>query len=128
MKGVIFTLLLEMVDDAFGPEVTEKIIDDSDLPSGGVYTSVGTYEHSEIVSLVTNLSKATKVAVPDLIRTFGNHLLGQFYRLYPEFFEDIDDVLSFLELVDDYIHREVLKLYPDAKLPKIETQRLAVVG
>lgn len=124
MKGVIFTLLLDMVEDSFGPQVTENIISASNLPSGGAYTAVGTYDHAEIVSLVTNLSKETDIAVPDLIRVFGKHLLGQFYRLYPDFFTDIDDVLVFLEQVDSYIHCEVLKLYPDAKLPKIETTRL----
>lgn len=124
MKGIVFTLLLDMVDDTFGPETTEHIIQSSNLPSNGVYTSVGTYAHSEIVSLVTNLSKATDIAVPDLIRTFGKHLLGEFYKLYPEFFEDISDTLGFLEMVDGYIHTEVLKLYPDATLPKIETRRV----
>lgn len=128
MKGIIFTLLLDMVDDAFGAQTTENIITASNLPSGGAYTSVGTYAHSEIVSLVTNLSKETNVAVPDLIRTFGNHLLGEFYKLHPDFFGEIDDVLSFLELVDGYIHSEVLKLYPDAKLPKISTKRMSDGG
>lgn len=125
MKGVVFTIFLEMVDDVFGIETTEKIISDSDLPSGGAYTSVGTYDHGEIVSLVTNLSSSTGIAVPVLIKTFGEHLLGEFHRLYPDFFAEVDDVLSFLEYVDGYIHVEVLKLYPDAKLPKIETRRLS---
>jgi len=123
MKGVVFTIFLDMVDHSFGPETTEEIIAASDLPSAGAYTTVGTYDHAEIVALVTHLSKATKIAIPDLIRTFGAHLLGEFYRLYPLFFEETEDVLSFLEMVDGYIHTEVLKLYPDATLPKITTRR-----
>ena len=73
MKGVVFTLLLDMVDDTFGPAVTEQIISASDLPSGGVYTAVGTYDHAEIVALVTNLSKETELSVSALVHTFGKH-------------------------------------------------------
>ncbi len=123
MKGIVFTLLLNMVDDTFGEEVTEEIISKSDLPSGGVYTSVGTYDHAEVVSLVTNLSQITNIPVSDLVQTFGKHLLGQFYELYPVFFKDIQSVTDFLEEVDSYIHVEVKKLYPEATLPNITTSR-----
>jgi len=123
MKGVIFTEFLDMVDEAFSPEMTEQIIEQSDLPSGGAYTAVGTYDHAEIVALATNLSKATGTPVPELTKIFGRHLLGRFATLYPNFFEDVPDVLTFLELVDGFIHVEVRKLYPDAALPRIETER-----
>jgi hypothetical protein len=35
----------------------------------------------------------------------------------------IDDALDFLERVDKVIHVEVLKLYPDAMLPRFDTTR-----
>lgn len=124
MKGIVFTEFLEMVDSFFSPEITEEIIYKSDLPSGGAYTSIGTYDHAEIVALVTNLSNITDTPIPDLIQTFGTHLLSRFAILYPNFFEDIENVKSFLERVDGYIHVEVKKLYPDADLPKLETERI----
>lgn len=124
MKGVIFTEFLQMVDDVFSPETTEQIIQESDLPSGGSYTAVGTYDHAEIVALATNLSKATKTPVPDLTKAFGRHLLTRFADLYPEFFSDIPDALTFIEQVDGFIHVEVRKLYPDAAVPQIETERI----
>lgn len=124
MKGIVFTEFLEMVDDKFGVATTEKIVEASDLPSGGAYTSVGTYDHSEIVALVTQLSAASGMDVSVLIKVFGEHLLGRFYVLFPDFFAEIDDVPTFLSRVDGYIHVEVRKLYPDATLPKITTQWL----
>ena len=39
IKGLLFTELLEMVEDSFSPELADRIIEDADLPSGGVYTS-----------------------------------------------------------------------------------------
>ena len=121
MKGIVFTEFIEMMDLKFGPDMTEAVIEEADLPSGGSYTSVGTYPHSEIVSLVMTLAKATDIEVSDLIRSFGTHLLGRFKDLFPEFFADIVNVTVFLSRVDGYIHTEVQKLYPDADLPELET-------
>lgn len=123
MKGIVFTEFLEMVDDKFSPETTEQIIANADLPSGGAYTAVGTYDHAEIVQLVGNLSAQTGLEVPDLVRAFGSHLLGRFVEGFPHFFEGVPDGFTFLESVEGYIHGEVRKLYPDATLPKLTCSR-----
>jgi len=120
MKGVVFAEFLEMVEDHFSPEIADLIIEASDLPSGGAYTSIGTYDHTEMVRLVTQLSVATGVAVPGLMHTFGKYLFSRFVVLYPQLFEDVGSAYSLLERIDDTIHVEVLKLYPDAELPRFE--------
>ena len=124
MKGIVFTEFLDMVDAQFGMPVTEAIVANAQLRSGGAYTSVGTYCHSEIVSLVTELSRETNIEVPRLVQTFGTHLLDRFLVLFPQFFDDTPHLYGFLENVDGYIHGEVRKLYPNATLPEIETKRL----
>ena len=55
MKGIVFREFLEMVEEAFGMDVADQIIEESDLPSGGAYTSVATYDHHEILTLVGKL-------------------------------------------------------------------------
>ena len=92
-------------------------------PSGAVYTSVGTYDHKELISLVVALSKESGVPVPDLVKTYGKHLLGRFVHHYPQFFENESSTLDFIEKVEDYIHGEVVKLYPEAKTPKLDCVR-----
>jgi len=119
MKGVVFTEFLEMVESAFSPDVADQIVEASDLPSGGVYTAVGTYDHAEIVTLVQQLSVETKVSVDDLLHTFGKHLFGRFVEGYPGFFEGEQNAFQFLQSVEEYIHVEVKKLYPDAELPSV---------
>jgi hypothetical protein len=121
MKGVIFTEFLEMVADKFSDDMVDDIIDDSNLESEGVYTAVGTYSHKEIVQLVSSLSRHTGIEIPELIRIFGHHLFGRFSVLYPGFFTKDITVFNFLTSVEDYIHVEVLKLYPDAELPRFAT-------
>lgn len=122
MKGIVFTEFIEMVEDKFGFETADNIIAKSDLPSGGAYTSVGTYEINEMAQLLTNLSKETNMPADKLLHVFGKHLFGRFYKIYPHFFEGKKTVFDFLLNIENYIHVEVLKLYPDAQLPAIDAK------
>ncbi len=125
MRGVVFTEFLDLVEEKFSADMVDSIIDASDLESGGAYTSLGTYAHSEMVQLVTHLSGETGVAVPDLLKLFGEHLFGRFNTNFPNFFEGINHAFEFLMNLEDYIHVEVRKLYPDAELPKFEYEKPA---
>lgn len=121
MLGIVFTEFSEMVETVFSADMLDDIFDDcSDFESGGSYTSVGTYDHREILALVEALSKRTDILVPDLVFSFGEHLLGRFYALYPAFFEDIDGTFEMLSTIENHIHVEVKKLYPDAELPQFD--------
>jgi len=122
MKGVVFTEFLGMVEDAFSAEMVDDIIDDAHLPSGGAYTAVGTYSHDEMVAMVVALSQRSGMPVPDLVRAFGQHLFGRFVQAYPAFFDGASSAFQFLSGIEDIIHAEVLKLYPDAELPRFEVE------
>jgi len=122
MKGVVFTEFLDMVEQEFGYETVDHIIESSTLESGGIYTAVGTYEHSEMVQLVTHLHKKTEIEVPNLLKAFGKYLFGTFEKNYGGFFDKATDSFTFLESIENYIHVEVRKLYPDAELPKFESK------
>ncbi|MEM6261707.1 MAG: heme NO-binding domain-containing protein [Bacteroidota bacterium] len=118
MKGMVFTEFLEMVEDRFGFEVADKIVENATLDSKGVYSAVGTYDHQEMVNLVVELSKETQVQVPDLLYVYGKHLFERFSEGYSVFFKNMQGgAFGFLKGIDNYIHVEVRKLYPDAELP-----------
>lgn len=123
MKGVIFTEFFSLVESAFGADMLDDIIDDANLPNDGAYTAVGAYDAAELVTMVVALSKRTNTPVPDLVKTFGTYLFGRFFVLYPKFFDDVTDSFVFLSGIENIIHAEVLKLYPDAKLPKFDVQK-----
>ncbi|MBK1828167.1 heme NO-binding domain-containing protein [Haloferula rosea] len=123
MKGIIFTEFLGLVEQKWDEDMVDDIIEACDLPSGGAYTAVGTYDHREIVALVSELSERSGVAVPDLLQVYGKHLFGKLAASYPEFVNKASSLLTFLEGVESYIHVEVRKLYPDAELPSFETRR-----
>lgn len=120
MKGIVFTEFLEMVESKFSPELADTIIEVAELPSGGAYTTVGTYNHSEMIKLVSCLSKETGISTAELMRSFGVYMFERFYVLFPHYFNGIDSSFQFLELIENYIHVEVRKLYPEAELPSFQ--------
>ena len=122
MKGMVFTEFLQMVEDVFSANMVDDIIDETNPASGGAYTNVGTYDHQEIVNMVVALSQHTGIGVNDLIRSFGQHLFVRFVAGYPVFFEGITHAFDFLSGIENIIHAEVRKLYPDAELPRFETE------
>ncbi len=117
MKGIVFTELCDMIEKEFGPKTLNKVIDSANLESGGVYSSVGTYKDTELVSLVTQLSSETKIAPQDLIHAYGKYFFNVLKSNYEMFF-DKPDCFEFLKSIDNHIHVEVKKLYPDAELPR----------
>lgn len=122
MKGVVFTEFLEMVESSFSARMVDEIIEDAQPASGGAYTAVGTYAHEEMVDMVQALSRRSGMAVPDLMRTFGHHLFGRFAASHPQFLKGTTGALPFLAGIEHIIHAEVLKLYPDAQLPRFDVE------
>ncbi|MEH0157476.1 heme NO-binding domain-containing protein [Limibacter armeniacum] len=118
MKGIVFTQLLEMVEEQFGYDIADKVILDSELPNDGIYTAVGTYPHEELMTILERLQERTDISIPQLMYEYGKHLFGVFTSMYSHFIKDVDDLFEFLQQIDGHIHKEVLKLYPDAELPK----------
>ncbi len=123
MKGIVFCEFVEMMEQEFSADMADEIISGAALESGGAYTTVGTYDHHEMLALVTRLSEKTGTPVPDLVEAFGRYLFGRFVELYPSFFEGVDGAFSFLDRIEEHVHVEVRKLYPDAELPTFETSR-----
>lgn len=91
----------------------------------GIYTSVGSYDHAEILQLVVKLSEISSVPVNELVKLFGKKLFIVLIEGHPEIACEIDDSFYLLSKIDSYIHVEVYKLYPQAELPKFNCERLS---
>jgi hypothetical protein len=123
MKGIVFTEFLEMVEAKFGPALVDRIISAAALPNDGAYTSVGSYDHRELVRLVVALGEATATPAPALVHAFGEYLFERFAQLYPTFFSADGGTFEFLCDIENHIHVEVRKLYPEAELPTFRCER-----
>ncbi|MFC6440692.1 heme NO-binding domain-containing protein [Bowmanella sp. JS7-9] len=117
MKGLVFTEFMSLVESTWGEDMVDDLIDEVNPPSGGAYTTVATYTYEELVSLVSALSEKTGIPVPQLVHTFGRYLGPRFASKFPLFFTTSPDLFDLLKKIDNHIHVEVRKLYPDAELP-----------
>ena len=120
MKGIVFTEFLELVESKFGLEVVDEIIEKSNLPSQGIYTSIGTYDFSEMLSLLSHLSKKTTISIDDLLLVYSEHFFDVLVNSYPELIKQYKDPIDMLASIESHIHVEVQKIYPDAELPTFE--------
>ena len=122
MKGVIFTEFIEMIENQLSPELADEILTQADLSTGGSYTAVGTYPHTEMLELVKLLSEKTEAPINELCCAFGEYLFSSFAEQYGEFFDQSSNAFDFLMQIEGHVHVEVLKLYPEAELPTFETR------
>jgi len=117
VKGLVFTEFMDMVEATYGLDMLDQLLDETQPASGGAYTAVGTYDHNELVAMLGCLSRRIQAPLPQLLRDFGEQLFGRFVERYPEFFVAPRNSFEFLATVDDTVHGEVRKLYPNAELP-----------
>ncbi len=120
MKGIVFTEFLDLVEDKFGLEMVDEIIEKSNLESGGVYTAVGTYAFSEMLQLLRHLSKNTNISIDDLLLVYAEHFFGVLKRNYGDLLSRYTDPIEMLSSIENHIHVEVKKIYPEAELPTFE--------
>ncbi|MCG8699002.1 MAG: heme NO-binding domain-containing protein [Bacteroidales bacterium] len=125
MKGIIFKEFLVMVENTYGYKMVDDIITESGIKSRGAYTSVGTYDFSELVQLLVELYKKTGVDIPDLLKAYGEFLFSVFEKKYQHLFSEINNSFQFLANVENNIHIEVLKLYPEAELPRLTVEEMS---
>ncbi|EKO3916515.1 heme NO-binding domain-containing protein [Vibrio fluvialis] len=118
MKGIIFTEFLELVEDKFGLDVLDQVLEQA--ADSGVYTSVGSYDHKALVKLFIELSRVTGIDSNELQRVYGVSVFQSLYRTVPASanLSQVNSCFAFIRHVEDYIHVEVKKLYPDAKPPR----------
>lgn len=123
MKGLVFVELLKMAETAAGEDVVDEVLDGLDLASGGAYSAVGAYPCGELFAIVGALSERLAAPVDALQYQFGQWMFARFVEGYPEFFHDKTTAFDMLEAIENEVHVEVRKLYPDAELPSFDTVR-----
>ena len=120
MKGMLFTELIDFIERNSDIATTEQIIDGAGIERLGAYTAVGNYPHQEMLEIVGSASSILKSRPQELMRQFGKELFPKLYESHPDFFEEsVKDASLFLSRVQQHIHDEVVKLYPESSPPKV---------
>jgi hypothetical protein len=119
MKGLVFTELFELVEEKWGFDFLDELIEDSSIENGGVFTQVADYPFSEMQKLVVTLSQKSGVPINDLLEVFGHYLFSKLAKLYPHTLDETN-ALDFISTVESHVHKDVRKLYPGVDLPSFE--------
>lgn len=122
MRGVLFTELIELMEDLMGLEVTNKVLEEAHLENGGAYTAVGSYPSNELFKLLDSLNRQINSNQEKLLISYGEYF---FYRTsvnYPEEVKKYKSTFSLLQQLPQMIEKEIRKLEPNAVLPLLEVK------
>ncbi|MDO6712904.1 MULTISPECIES: heme NO-binding domain-containing protein [Aliiglaciecola] len=120
VKGIVFVKFNEFIEELWGEEFWDTLLDEANLPSEGIYTTVGTYDDQELFTLVGLVVEKQNISAKDAQFAFGKWVFKELFNAAPAGAHDFKDVFEFLHAVQDFIHVEVKKLNPDALLPEFE--------
>ncbi len=123
MKGIVFTTFNDMVEQQIGIDVWDRILDSVKPESEGIYTSVEDFPDEELIAMVSELSTITGTPVLDLVQAFGQYLFHALAMRHPIFVDEKSDFIEFLKSIEDVIHKEVKKLYPNPNLPSLQWEQ-----
>ena len=73
-----------------------------------------------MLQLISNLSNNTDISIDDLLLVYSEHLFKVLVRSHPNLIEHYKDPMDFLASIENHIHVEVQKIYPEAQLPTFE--------
>jgi hypothetical protein len=118
MKVIVFNLLEEVVRRERGENVWDALLEATSLH--GSFTSLGSYADEDFSRLVAAAAAQSGQTPGDVLRWFGRLGMPRLAERYPEFFRSRSSVREFLLTLNDIIHTEVRKLYPDAHVPMFD--------
>ncbi|WP_394147763.1 heme NO-binding domain-containing protein [Shewanella atlantica] len=116
MKGIIFSEFISLVEEKFGLETCQTMLDNNQ--DSGIYTSAGTYDHRDLINLISSLSKLTGISSTELQQVYGESVFRHLFDSMPALEGKYEDTFDFIKSVEVSIHSEVKKLYPQAKPPR----------
>jgi len=121
MKGIIFTYLEEFVIQNAGIEAWDLLLESTPLKTeNGVFVSPGNYPDEDLFALVIAGSNHLKLPMDKVVYSFGEFVAAKYHQDYGNFFKPGLTTKSLLHSVDQIIHVEVKKLYPDVHLPRFQ--------
>ncbi|MCW8090957.1 heme NO-binding domain-containing protein [Alteromonas sp. ASW11-130] len=118
MLGIVFTSLIDMLEEKVSPDFADDVLEEAALENEGAFTSVGYYSFSEMQKLVNVLVEKTDTPANKLLYDFGYYLFGKLALTHSQVLAGRHNILDVLNCLDDDIHVQVSKLYPDADLPQ----------
>jgi hypothetical protein len=117
MLGLVFTSLIEMMEEKFSYDFADEVLEEAKLKNDGAYTAVGYYDFNELVKIASLVSTKTNTPMPALLTAFGEYLMDDIADGHPHIVKDYASLFDMLTRLDAEIHVRVRQLYENANLP-----------
>lgn len=115
MRGVVFSEFLSSVEEKFGLDMVETLLEKTNPPSGGVYTAVGAYPYEELHAMIMELSKQIHMPPEILIEKFGMHIFSDYAKKYPDIMAQYNASIPFIKDFGKNIQFEIEKLHHEGE-------------
>jgi hypothetical protein len=117
MKGIVFNILEDFIDENFGDNtfdtLVELVLPELDEP----FVGPGTYSDEQLMAIVGKAIEVKKLELDPTLRAFGAFMFTKLASKYPGFVDPHDNPKDFIKTIHDIIHVEVRKLFPEAITP-----------
>ncbi len=116
MKGVLFTVLEEVVVERFGEDTWDTVLQRAGLT--GSYTSLGDYPDADLGAVVQGLADTLGLPTNDVLVVGGTLSFAVLVARHSYVMEGMHTWQDVLLHLGDIIHPEVRKIYPRADAPE----------
>ena len=120
MKGVIFNIAENFLEETYGEETLDEILSNCNLETKEPFVGPGTYPDSDLMEIIEKSSEKLSINQNELLVNLGRYAFEGLSSKFPNFLEGHSSAKSFLQTVDGIIHVEVRKLYKDTYLPTFQ--------
>ena len=123
MRGLVFTCFVDMVEKRFGLQTMEDIFQEVQPESEGAYTTVGDYDHREMLALVACLCHKKEMDKSQVLTALGEEMFKYLTEMQPTMMEGALGSFDFLERVDGIVQVELRKLHDGTDMPRFSCER-----
>ena len=112
MAGRILTEYIEYLENTFGEDQAQIIINVSKVESKGAYVKTSLYDHQEFFELLKYTVSESGIQLTVLMDRFCDHLLDVFKQSYEDLYTEAEDALDMFERISAYMIDDVKSYNP----------------
>jgi Haem-NO-binding len=124
MHGIIFAELQNYAEAKHGRGTWEALLGKAKLKNR-IYLSIQEYPDSELISLVMAACAMTGLSVSAVLENFGQFIVPSLLRMYGHLLKPEWGTIDVIDNTEGTVHAVVRVKNPEAKPPKLKTQRLS---
>ena len=117
MKGIIFNVFEDFLDEKYGENTFDNIIEAMVPDVKEPFIAPGTYPDELLFSIIHKTMEEKNLELNPTLLEFGEFLFLQLAKKYPVFVKSHNNAKDFIKTIHDIIHVEVRKLFPEAVTP-----------